>query len=98
MTDALLLALALSAAEAPPFRDVKLEKPFDVYLKAQPLLMDAAGAKIIRLKDGRRLVLAVGSTVLKNDRPKARLDAEKVCRVKALAAFVAEKQGVQLAH
>ncbi len=95
----LLFALATpAAAEDAKFIDVVIEKPYRTYLLANPLLMEVAGAKIIRLQDGNRLLLAVGSTVLKDDKPRTRLDAEKVCRVKALASIVAEKKGVQVAH
>jgi len=91
-------ALLLLAAEPDKFSAVEIEKPFDTYLKANPLLMEVAGAKIIRLKDGKQVVLSVASIVLKDESPKTRLDAEKVCRVKALASVVAEKQGVQVCH
>jgi hypothetical protein len=40
----------------------------------------------------------VASTVLKDDSAEKRLRAENVCRIKALASVVAEKQGVQVAH
>jgi hypothetical protein len=80
------------------FCDVTLEKLYDGYLKANPLLMEVTGAKVIHLKDGKRIVLGVGSAVLADDRPRTRIDAEKLCKVKALASIVAERQGVQVAH
>jgi len=95
----LLVAAALAATpEAVTFADVHIEKPFEPCLRANPLLMEAAGAKIIRLENGTRLVLGVASTALKDDSAGERLRAEKVCRVKALAAVVAEKEGVQVAR
>lgn len=98
MTPAVLLfALAMPAEDA-RFADVVIEKPYRTYLMANPVLMEIAGAKIIRLQDGNQLLLAVGSTVLKDNKPRTRIDAEKVCRVKALASIVAEKKGVQVAH
>ena len=47
---ALLYALALVCGDAkePPFKDVLIEKPFDTYLQANPLLMTDEGAKIVR--------------------------------------------------
>lgn len=100
MTSALLLLLAVlpAADDDAKFRDVVLDKPYQPYLLGNPLLMEVAGAKIVRLENGHRVLLAVGSVVLKDDKPKTRLDAEKVCRIKALASIVAEKQGVQVAH
>jgi hypothetical protein len=43
-------------------------------------------------------VLGVGSAVLADGRPRTRLDAERVCRARALASVVAGGQGVQVAH
>ena len=93
-----LLAVCLGAADADKFADVEIEPAFAEYLKANPLLMDVTGAKIIRLKNGNQVVLAVASTVLKDQSVKERPRAEKVCRVKALASVVAEKKGVQVYH
>lgn len=97
-----LLALAMAAAgdesAATKFAEVEIEKPFDAYLLADPLLMEVTGAKVIRLANGNQVVLAVASTALKDRSADERLRAEKVCRVKALASVVAEKRGVQVAH
>jgi len=82
----------------PSRSDVEIEKPFDGYLAANLLLMEVTGAKVIRLPNGNQMVVAVASTVLKDKSAKDRLRAEKVCRVKALASVVAEKEGVQVAH
>lgn len=102
MTIWLLCGLFLVAGaddEAKPrFSAIEIEKPFAKYLQANPLLMEVAGAKIIRLQNGRQLVLAVGSTGLKDKSAKERLRAEQVCRIKALVSLVAEKQGVQVAR
>jgi len=78
------------------FQSVEMVKPFDKYLFSNPLLMEVTGAKIIRLPNGDRVILAVASTDLKDDSAKERLRAELVCRVKALASVVAEDQGVQV--
>src|SRR4029077_11599185 len=80
---------------AEPFADVKIDKKFERYLRANPLLMEAAGAKVLRLANGQQIVLGVASTVLKNQSAAERLRAEKVCRIKALDSVVAEKKGVQ---
>ena len=87
-----------AATEPPGFTDVQIEKPFAKFLKADPLLMEVTGAKVIRHKDGRTILLAVASTVLKDDSAAERLRAEKVCRIKALAAMVAEQKGVWVCH
>jgi hypothetical protein len=102
----MLLAIAFSllplcpnlCAQNPPpgFTEVRIERPFDRYLKANPLLMEIGGAKIIRLAEGRRLVVSVASTVLKDDSAAERLRAERVCRPKALASVIAKRTGVQI--
>jgi urease gamma subunit len=93
-------ALAVAGRTEPGerFTDVEVEKSFRPFLLTNPLLMEVAGAKVIRLDKGRRVVLAVASTALKDKSGKDRLRAEKVCRVKALASVVAEKGGVQVCH
>lgn len=93
--------LATIGADPQPrsiFRDVEIEAEFEPYLTSHRLLMEVAGSKVIRLADGSHVVIAVGSTVLKDPSAKERLRAEKVCRVKALASLVAQKQGIQIAH
>jgi hypothetical protein len=96
----LLVSLLLGAepSAADTFSAIRIEKPFDRYLLANPLLMESTGAKVIKLPKKRSLVLAVASTVLKDNSAQERLRAEKVCRVKAFAALVQEKKGVQVFH
>lgn len=86
------------AADPPQFANVVIDKQFRPYLLSNPLLMEVTGAKLIRQKSGETILLSVASTVLKDDSPKDRLRAEKVCRTKALAGIVAEKKGVQVCH
>lgn len=95
------LIVVLLGADKPPeprFRNVEIEADFEPYLTSNRLLMEVTGAKVIRRKDGTSVVISVGSTVLKDSSAKERLRAEKICRVKALASVVAEKQGIQVAH
>lgn len=106
--DALKAAVARQVAAAEPkaidppmavtkaFRDIEIEPPFDTYLFANLLLMETARAKVFRLPDGKQIILAVASTVVKDGSAKDRLRAETVCRTKALASVVAEKEGVQV--
>jgi hypothetical protein len=95
----LLCALLGAGADGEaPFRAVEIDPQFEGYLQANPLLMAVPGAKILRLDNGNQVILAVASTVLKDNSADERLRAEKVCKIKALASVVAEKQGVQLAH
>jgi hypothetical protein len=102
VTQLLLLSLALAPSgdspEAKKFTEIKISKPFETYLLADPLLMEVSGAKLLRLENGQQVVLAVASTVLENDSAPERLRAEKVCRIKALANVVSQKEGVQVAR
>ena len=93
-----MLLLGAKPSAADKFSDVQIDKPFDRYLSANPLLMESAGAKVIKLPKKRSLVLAVASTVLKDDSAQERLRAEKVCRVKAFVALVQEQKGIQVFH
>ena len=77
---------------------MQIEKPFDRYLQANPLLMEATGAKIITLQDNKRVVVSVASTILKNQSAADRLRAEKVCRIKAFAFVVQEQEGMKVFH
>jgi hypothetical protein len=83
-------------SEEPKFRDVSIRKSFKKYLLSDPLLMETSGAKIVDLKNGTLLIFAVGSVVLKSNDAASLLEAEKVCRIKALASIVAEKNGVMV--
>ena len=97
----LLVACLVLGAEptvADKFSDVRIDKPFDGYLRANLLLMESSGAKVVKLPKGHSLVVAVASTVLKDKSATERLRAEKVCRVKALASLVGEQKGVQVFH
>jgi len=96
---ALVLAGTPVAAQEPGrFREVEIDKAFAPYLLSSPLLMEIAGAKVIRLRSGNQLVIGVGATPIGDGSAKDRLRAELVCRSKALASIVAEKEGVTVAH
>jgi len=82
----------------PQFLDVLIEKPFDTFLQAHPLLMSDEGAKIVRRPDGTVLVIGVASTPVRDGSAKDRKRAELVCRTRALASILSEKQGVLVAH
>jgi hypothetical protein len=81
-----------------PFDKVRLDPEFAGYLLAEPLLMEVDGAKLIRLDDGRVLVLGIASAKLAGVSALDRKKAETVARNRALAHVVAEKTGVQVAR
>ncbi|MEI8371833.1 MAG: hypothetical protein WCJ35_03255 [Planctomycetota bacterium] len=99
MVRLVLLVFAVLGAEdriATKFSDVDLDPPFDKYLRASVALMGASGPKILKLADGKKVVIVVESVVLEDKSPKSILDGEKVCRLKALRDLVAGTQGVQI--
>lgn len=101
MHAATLILLATLAADpklGSRFSEIEIDDAFRQYLTANVLLMEVTGAKVIRLANGGSVVLAVASTAINDNTAKDRLRAERVCRVKALAAIVAEKKGIQVCH
>ena len=48
-----MLVLGAGSPASDRFSDVRIEMPFDSYLLANPLLMEATGAKVIALPNGR---------------------------------------------
>lgn len=95
----LAFCVFLARADEPPrFRDVRIEKAYAPILRANPILMEVAGAKILRLPSGNQLVIGVGAVALKDSTAKERLRAERVGFNKALASIVAEKVGVFVAR
>ena len=89
---------ALASQLTNRFATVDISPPFDEYLAAKPLLMEYAGATVIKLKDGRMVILSVASTTVNNNSAKDRLRMQKVCKSKALANLVAEAKGIQVAY
>jgi hypothetical protein len=98
--NSLLIAAALLYAQdqAPRFKDIEISKPFDSYLLANPLLMDVAGAKIVKLPSGKTLVIGVASTPIRDDSAADRKRRTTVCKNRALAHILGEKENVLVAH
>jgi hypothetical protein len=86
-----------SAPETPAFLDVVIDEPFRPYLLTNPLLMEVAGAKVIHLPGGRRVLLAVACTDWRDNSGKDQMRRTTLCRNKARAALLTEQQGVQVA-
>jgi hypothetical protein len=94
----LTAALLCGQDQDPRFKDVEIEKPFDSYLLAHPLLMDVAGAKIVKLSDGKILVVGVAYTPIRDNSPADRRRRDTVCKNRALANILGEKKNVLIAH
>lgn len=101
MTHALLLSLFCLGAEpsaADKFADMQIDKPFDRYLSANLLLMEATGAKILTLPNNNRVVVSVASTIIRNNSAADRRRAERVCQEHAFSYVVREQEGMKVFH
>lgn len=100
MQTILLLCLIVTGNEsaADDFTDVQIREPYRSYLLADPLLMHVTGAKVVELSHGRKMVMAVASMVPASTSPRHRIEAERICRIKALAYLVAQRNPVQIVH
>jgi len=78
------------------YKNIKIDKKFKSYFAENMLLMEMEGAKVIRDKDGKTIIISVASTVIKDEAAKEQLRAEKICKIKAIAGVVAEKKGIQV--
>lgn len=94
----LLLCLIVAGNDSTPmgFADLQIREPYRTYLLAEPLLMEGNSVTVIELEDGMKMLTAVASVVLRSDSPQHRLEAERICRVKALASIVARRSPVKL--
>ena len=88
--------LMVAQSETNRFSQVRIEAPFDQYLESNPFLMEYAGAKIIKLGDGQKMIISVASTMVKDDSTQDRLRQQKVCKVKALANILSETKSIQV--
>jgi hypothetical protein len=95
---ALKSALTATGDARQAFREVAIEKPFDVYLKQHPFVMELAGAVLVEPESGQWLLIGVGKTLLKDDSVEELLRAEKVCTLKARAAAIGERDGSVITH
>ena len=69
-----MLLLGADPSAADRFSDVRIEKPFDRYLLANPLLMESTGAKVIKLP--KKTVAGAGGRL---HRAEGQLRAESGC-------------------
>ena len=92
-------AAGVKVVDRPPEQSAaRFDPEFAAFLKADPLLIETEGAKVILLDDGRVLVLGVASSALTDGSAADRRRAETIARQRALAHIVAEKTGVQVAR
>ncbi len=73
-------------------RNMKGEEPFLSILCASPVFCKTGGVRGFMLEDNRKVLLAVGSALIKDSYHKA----EKIARLKALRSLLGLKKGVQI--
>lgn len=75
------------------------EEPFASCLKADPILLQVGGARIIMLqKTNKSLIVSVASTAAKDNSVADRVRMQTVCRSKALAELLSQQKGLQVKY
>lgn len=90
-------SFAMSSALA--VKSMTAVTPFDMYLKADPILLQYGGARVIVLPESNKvMIVSVAFTAVKDNSGADRLRMEKVCHQKALAGLLTEKQGLKVKY
>lgn len=75
------------------------EEPFASCLKADPILLQIGGSRIIVLPETNKcVVVSVASTAVKDNAAPDRVRMQKVCRSKALAELLSQEKGLQVKY
>lgn len=93
-----MLVFADGSAVNTKFAEVKIDSVFEKILTSNVLLMEVTGAKVINLPKGRKAIVGVASTTIIKGSTTDLLRAEKVCKIKALANIISDRNGVQIIH
>jgi hypothetical protein len=96
MTWLLLAALVAGGEGDAGFQRVRIDAPYRSYLLALPALMESGGARVVRLEDGRRIVLGVGMAALADERARTLVNAHRVADLKAMLSIGKQESGVQV--
>jgi hypothetical protein len=94
-----ILLLSLNSGytpEVPKFSEVSVSENFKPYLFSNPLLMETAGAKIIRLSNGQSLIISVEFVELGDNFKASILEAKKKCEIKARANILGQTKGYKI--
>lgn len=75
------------------------EAPYAAVLKADPLLLQVGGARIIHMPGSNQtMILSVASTAVRDNSASDRVRMQKVCRTKALAELLSQQKGLQVKY
>ncbi len=94
-----ILLLSLNSGytpEVPKFSEVSVSENFKPYLFSNPLLMETAGAKIIRLSNGQSLIISVEFVELGDNFKASILEAKNKCEIKARANILGQTKGYKI--
>ena len=74
-------------------------EPFAACLKADPILLQVGGSRIIVLpRTNQAVIVSVASTAVKDNAAADRVRMQKICRSKALAELLAQEKGLQVKY
>lgn len=75
------------------------EEPFASCLKADPILLQVGGSRIIMLPETNKyMIVSVAATAVKDNSAADRVRMQKVCRSKALAELLSQEKGLQVKY
>ena len=75
------------------------EEPFAACLKADPILLQYGGSRIIVLpRTDQAVIVSVASTAVRDNSAADRVRMQKVCRSKALAELLSQEKGLQVKY
>ena len=78
------------------FSEVSVSENFKPYLFSNPMLMETAGAKIIRLSKGQSLIISVEFVELGDMFKASILEAKNKCEIKARANILGQTKGYKI--
>lgn len=78
------------------FSEVFVSENFKPYLFSNPMLMETAGAKIIRLSNGQSLIISVEFVELGDNFKASILEAKNKCEIKARANILGQTKGYKI--
>lgn len=94
-----ILLLSLNSGYTPEvhkFSEVSVSENFKPYLFSNPLLMETAGAKIIRLSNGQSLIISVEFVELGDNFKASILEVKNKCEIKARANILGQTKGYKI--
>ena len=87
------------SSNATPAMVITTVEPFAKYLRADPLLLQCGGTRLIVLPDSNEvMIVSVASTAVKDNSGADRVRMQKVCHQKALAGLLTAEKGLKVKY